>query len=104
MKTNKSAGIALFGVFFNLVMWILYGLGLLFIYHDDKNGTAVDVLPKIHQILFWSSICLMPLIVPFYIISVFMNPGYLEKKYDYEQIIDKALENSIPLENFCSYD
>jgi hypothetical protein len=55
-------------------------------------------------ILFWSSICLLPLIVPCYIVSVFMNPGFLEKKYSYTSIIDKALENSIPLENFCSYD
>lgn len=33
-----------------------------------------------------------------------MNPGYLEKKFSYISIIDKALEQQIPLDNFCSYD
>ena len=47
---------------------------------------------------------MLPFILPTYVVSVFMNPGFLEKKFAYTSIIDKALENQIPLENFCSYD
>lgn len=33
-----------------------------------------------------------------------MDPGYLTKKYDYIKLIDKALENQVALDRFCSYD
>lgn len=42
--------------------------------------------------------------IPFYLLALFINPGFLEKKFDYMELIDKALEYEIPLDNFCSYD
>jgi len=42
-KTEKSAGIALFGVLFNLLMCTLYALGLWFIKQDEKSHQASEV-------------------------------------------------------------
>ena len=85
-------------------MCAIYIFGLININQDENDSKAVPILQQLHVCLFWTSICLLPFIIPPYILSVFMNPGKIEKKYSYVSIIDKALENQIPLENFCSYD
>ncbi|MFO0117619.1 MAG: hypothetical protein ACK521_08395 [bacterium] len=50
-------------------------------------------MPILHEILFWLSVILLVCLLPPYIVSVFINPGYLERKYNYIKLIDKALEN-----------
>jgi len=52
----------------------------------------------------WVSIIFGVATLIFFSLSYGMNPGYLEQRYDYVSLIDKALENGLHLENFCSYD
>ena len=47
---------------------------------------------------------LMVTMIPFYIAALSIEPGFLKKKFNYIDLIDKALENDISLEHFCSYD
>ena len=39
-----------------------------------------------------------------YLISIFMAPGYLEKKFDFIWLVDNFLENNINLDNLCIFD
>jgi hypothetical protein len=93
------------GVVLNTVICIFYAYGLdhLHAYYEKSQGRAV-FLPLAHSIFFWSSVILLPTLLPVYIVSVYLNPGYILKQYDYIKVIDKALEYQISLDNFCSYD
>ena len=55
---------ALFGIFLNLIMCIIYAFGLWHIQKIEKERVSIPLLPVFHKILFWTSICLLPFILP----------------------------------------
>lgn len=83
---------------------MIYSYGLYHIQIFENLDKVPPFLPLAHIILFWLSVVLLVCLLPTYIMSVFMDPGYLVKKYDYIKLIDKALENQVALDRFCSYD
>jgi hypothetical protein len=87
-----------------MCLCLIYFWGIRELNDDQHVFTWGILLPTVHFILKWLSVVLVFLMLPPYMLALFMQPCFLEKKYDYVALIDKALENQISLENFCSYD
>ena len=95
---------AIFGFIVNVFLFFLYFHGIRELNHDQHVFEWGIWLPVVHFILKWLSAILVLAMIPPYMAALFMEPGYLEKKFDYILLIDKALESSVSLDNFCSYD
>ena len=99
MKMHRSPWTLIFGVCFNLTTMLIY-----YIFISEKtHGTEDILLDKIHQVCWWTSIPILMVCIPLFIMTVAMEPGYLKPFYDYIKLVEVALEIGLHLDNFCSY-
>lgn len=96
-KVKKSAWILLLGVAGNLAIAYLfyYTLKIMFI-----NPT---LYPKLHDVLVWASIGLFLLLLPSFLFSAAMEPGFLLKKFDYIELVSEFIDKEKDLMNLCTY-
>ena len=94
----------LYGLVTNLLVMAIYSWGLWRESKADEQDEEHDkLLPKVHGLFWISSVILLALTLPCYILSIALDPGYIERKYDYIALIETALEYGQHLDNFCSY-
>ena len=94
----------IYGLITNILVMAVFYWGLYQEYTEDEDDHGHDVLfPKFHNALLISSGILLTLMIPFYILSIILNPGYIKPKYDFIKLVEKAMVYGEHLDNFCSY-
>jgi len=74
-KVKRSSAVLLYG----LAMFILISFAFYWGMWDNRN----KLLPKLHYSLYMASKILILLLMPTYLLSVFIQPGTLERKFDF---------------------
>lgn len=95
-KVTKSPTILLCGVFVFFLICVTFYYGM---HHDSRK----KVLPRLHDVLYRVSYVLCALIVPTYLLAVSLNPGVVENKYNFIELVDGLLEKGLHLDNLCVY-
>jgi len=87
------------GVGLNVVVFIIFAVGLETFYKHDKDWHPL----RVFFISGW--ICFFAFALIFFLLSVFMDPGFLKGgETPFIDIIDQALQERVDLNNFCPYD
>lgn len=89
----------IFGITFNLAATAIYYIWL----RERVHGTKEILMHPAHVALYWTSIGLLLICIPLFILSVSLNPGYLVPVYDYTKLVENALDLGLHLDNLCSY-
>ena len=98
-KMKRSPWTLIFGVCFNLTTLIIY-----FIFINEKNhGEKKILLDETHIVLWWTSVGLLLICIPMFILTVMLEPGYLRPFYSFARVVEVALEIGLHLDNLCSY-
>lgn len=63
-----------------------------------------NLVPWLHDALYLTSEVLIALILPAYLLAVCMEPGKLQRKYDFIWLVDDLLAKGLHLDNLCVYD
>lgn len=95
-KVKRSAGVLLLGVALFLLICFAFYWGM----WDGHN----KLLSWLHHSLYLASEILIFLILPAYLLAVFMEPGKLKKQFDFIWLVDQLLERGLHLDNLCVYD
>ena len=98
-KMSRSPWTMIFGIVFNLAATAIYYIWLRERTHGTKN---VLLLPE-HIACWWTSITLLLICIPLFLLTVLLDPGYLRPAYDFTKLIENALDIGLHLDNFCSY-
>ena len=94
----------LYGLITNIIVMGLYYWGLYAESLDDAGDHDHDkIFPRLHGIFWISSLIILTLTLPSYILSITLDPGYIKPKYDFTDMVEKALDYGQHLDNFCSY-
>ena len=102
MKRDPS--VMIYGLITNILVMAVFYYGLYQEYSwNEYDGGHEVIFPKFHNALLISSGILLTLMIPFYILSIVLNPGYIKPKYDFIKLVEKALDYDEHLDNFCSY-
>ena len=72
----------IFGIVFNFVSVSVYYFWLRESEHGPDHSPIL--LDEMHQVLWWMSMCLLIICIPLYVLSVSLDPGYLQPVYDYK--------------------
>lgn len=88
----------LFGVVINIVVAYLFYFEL-----DVLNRSEVTFLKHLHYVFVYTSIFCFALIVPTFVVSVSINPGYLEQKFEFTQMVEEFIKYERDLMNLCTY-
>ena len=97
-KVERSPLTLIFGVCFNLTTVLIYYIGL----NEKHHGVPDVLLEGTHTALVYTSIGLLIVCVPLFVLTVFLQPGYLRPYYDFTKLVEVALEIGLHLDNFCS--
>jgi len=89
----------IFGVCFNMTTILIYYIWL----NEKHHGTGKILWDHWHTLAYWTSILLLLICAPLFILTVSMEPGYLKPYYDFTKTAEVALEIGLHLDNFCSY-
>lgn len=100
-KMSKSPWTMIFGICFNMIATAVYYVWLR---EREHSGTGGYIwLDSFHVILWWTSVALLLINLPLFILSVSLEPGYLTPVYEFTKLVEVALDIGIHLDNFCSY-
>ena len=89
----------IFGITFNLTATSIYYIWL----RERTHGTKDILMLPAHVALWWTSISLLLICIPLFVLSVSLDPGYLRPVYDYTKLVENALDLGLHLDNLCSY-
>jgi len=56
-----------------------------------------------HYVLAYSSALCFMVVIPSFIMSVTLVPGYLEKKYDFIELVTELMDNQVDIDLLCTY-
>ena len=56
-----------------------------------------------HAFAYWSSMILLFICAPLFILTASTEPGYLQPYYDFSKLVESGLEIGLHLDNLCSY-
>ena len=96
-KVRKSPIILIVGVLVNLVVAYLFYYTLRIFWIDPT------IAPFFHVIFTWGSAICFILLIPSFVMSAVMDPGYLQKKYDFIGLVQEFLTKERDLMNLCTY-
>lgn len=71
--------------------------------NEKRHGGDEILMEEMHVILYWTSIALLFINVPLFILTSSLDPGYLKPFYDFTILAETALEIGLHLDNLCSY-
>lgn len=92
-KVKRNPSIMIYGLITNLIVMTLYYWGLYQESQDDAGDHEHDVIfPAVHGILWLSSVLLLTLTLPIYMLSIVLNPGRIKSKFDFIMLVEKALD------------
>jgi len=94
---TKSPWILIFAVLVNLFIVLDFYGGLRIFSQPAK------VQVKLHWFCIYFSIFLVTLVLPSFIFSAALEPGYLRKQYDYIDLVEEMIEGERDLWNLCTY-
>ena len=90
---SRDPSVMIYGLCTNLIVMGLYYWGLYRESLDDIGDHEHDkIFPRVHGILWISSLIVLTLTLPIYILSISLNPGYIAPKYDFVMMVEKALD------------
>jgi hypothetical protein len=78
----------------NVALTIVFVLGIE--KKDDLTPTRIVLLTGTSISFFFSLI--------FFLIATCRDPGFIKTKYDFIDLIDRAIRERVDLNNFCPYD
>lgn len=95
---TRSPSILLYGVVLNFFIAVLFygSLGMFSIAEDW-------IFPIAHYVLLYLSLLFLAIALPSFTFCVALEPGYLQKKYDFKLLVAELLEKDRDLLNLCSY-
>ena len=96
---KRSPLTMIFGIIFNAGATAIYYIWL----REKVHGTKQVLLDPLHVALYWMSIILLLICIPLFVLSVSLEPGYLRPTYDFNKVVESALEIGLHLDNLCSY-
>lgn len=70
-KVERTRTILILGVGLNITVILIFYVGL------KEYKLNVDFLPFLHDFLLWTSVAMLILVLPSYMISAALNPGYI---------------------------
>ncbi len=79
----------------NLIILVASWLGLV----HFSEGLGVG-----RQFLTWFTMCVFLSSLVTFLLSIFVEPGYIQPKYDFIWLVDQFLEQNIHLDNLCVFD
>ena len=82
-KVRRSSAIFLTAVLLNL--------GIMFVYYYKLDKTPV-IARDLHFFLIYASYVLFVIAVPSFLISAFIQPGYLKPEFNFMLLVDKLLD------------
>jgi hypothetical protein len=95
---ERSSLVLLLGVTANiLIVVIFYGTLDMFKQED------IWVLPVLHYFFLYLSIALFSVALTTFILAAALEPGYLQKKFDFVRLVAEFLQNDIDLIHLCTY-
>jgi hypothetical protein len=96
-KVKKSPWVLIMGVIANLIIAYLfyYTLRIMFI--------QVALFPYLHHVLVWTSVLMFSLMLPTFLCSAVMEPGFLIKEKDYANLVAEFIDKEKDLMNLCTY-
>jgi hypothetical protein len=88
-----------------LLMAVLLNLVLIGLFYFGMK-VLTDIPTKMvmmHYAFKWTSIGCLIVTLPLFMLASMRDPGYLKNHYPFLQLINKALDEGIELNAFCSY-
>ncbi len=98
-KIERSPVTLIFGVCFNWATTLIYYVWL----REKTHGTEAIFMDTAHVVLYWTSIALLLICIPMFVLAASLKPGYIKPVYDFISLIEQALEIGLHLDNFCSH-
>lgn len=99
-KVKKSSKILILAILLNLVICYLFYYGLRMFTVTPR----ANFFPKTHFVLVWGSVVAFVFLIPTYVISAKLDPGYIAKKFNFIDLTEEFLDNNLDLINLCTYD
>lgn len=96
-RVKKSCWVAFLGCLVNLAVTYL------FYYELNMFFLVPTLVPLMHYVLVLFSLFLFVLLVPSFVMAVFMDPGRLQKKYDFLPLVSKFIDEEKDLMSLCTY-
>lgn len=96
-KVKKSCWVAFLGIIVNLAVTYL------FYYELNMFFLVPSLFPLLHYVLVLFSLFLFVLLVPSFVMAAFMDPGRLQKKYDFLPLVSKLIDEEKDLMSLCTY-
>ena len=94
----------LYGLITNILVMAIYYWALWTEAKDEaEDPDHTKILPRVHGFFWVSSVILLTLTIPNYMLSILLDPGFMEPKYDYIALVETAFAYGQHLDNFCSY-
>ena len=91
-----------------LITSVLLNLTICYLFYYGLNMFRIDPLPdffpKSHYVLLWGSVVSFSILIPTYVISAAIDPGYLKKQFDFINLAEEFLDNNLDIVNLCTYD
>jgi uncharacterized membrane protein len=94
-KANRNKKLLIFGVLINIALQVVFVKGIE-LNTEDWAITRVVFLALTSVSFFFALI--------FFSIATCRDPGFIDKKYDFIDLIDRAIRERVDLNNFCPYD
>lgn len=99
---ERSPWTMIFGISFNLTATSVYYYWLRESTHGPDHDGPI-FLDSMHVALWWMGIGLLLVCIPLFIVTVSLEPGYLRPIYDFNKLVEVALDIGLHLDNLCSY-
>ena len=96
-KVRKNPAILILGVVVNFVV------AYLFYYTLKVFWITPNFAPFFHKFFTYGSAVCFLILVPSFVMSIVMDPGYLRKTYDYIDLVQDFLHQERDLMNLCTY-
>ena len=58
---------------------------------------------SLYLVNLWSSLALLAICLPLYILSVMKQPGFITPVYDFAKVVENAIDIDLHLDNLCTY-
>lgn len=68
--------------------------------HDGRR----NLLPGLHDSLYLISFIMIGFAIPTYLLAVGLEPGKINKHFQFVEIVDDLLDKGLHLDNICVYD
>jgi len=102
-KMRKSTLVLVFAILWNMAMtYLFYGTLETTLVKAGKNNDGI-LLPFVHDFFVAMSLIWFCIALPTFVMAASLQPGYLEKIYDYILLVRTFIEKELDMDMLCTY-